>query len=223
MGKKLELWGIAGTFTYLLVIAVTVALRLTEFKELKLNELGDFLAGVFGPVAFFWLVLGFIQQGQELRLSSDALRMQAEELKASVEQQTALVDAQKSALENHERSLEPLLQVHHTGSINLNGELHDTFNILNHGPFCRNVVADFIGRDMALPGMQVSALATGGSQRFRSSGALPYDQPWKLQLTYEKANGQISSQSFGMIKRVVEGVDFYMVFEDKAFIEAIAL
>ena len=40
----------------------------TIFLTDKPNELGDFLAGTFAPVAFLWLVLGFFQQGAELRL-----------------------------------------------------------------------------------------------------------------------------------------------------------
>jgi hypothetical protein len=41
---------------------------------MKPNEFGDFLAGVFSPVAFLWLVLGFIQQGHELSLQIAELR-----------------------------------------------------------------------------------------------------------------------------------------------------
>jgi hypothetical protein len=35
------------------------ALGAIDLKQLSLNELGDFLAGAFGPLALFWLVLGF--------------------------------------------------------------------------------------------------------------------------------------------------------------------
>ncbi|MDB5890080.1 MAG: hypothetical protein JWP47_911 [Polaromonas sp.] len=65
----------------------------------KMNEWGDFIAGVSAPVAFFWLVLGYFQQGQELRLSTKALRLQAEELKRSVEHQGELVAQGEKALE----------------------------------------------------------------------------------------------------------------------------
>ena len=57
--KKLEFWGTLGTVIYLCVIALAVVCKFQDFQSLKLNELGDFLAGVFGPVAFLWLVLGF--------------------------------------------------------------------------------------------------------------------------------------------------------------------
>ncbi|MDC4990929.1 hypothetical protein OHW12_15595 [Acinetobacter baumannii] len=57
------------------------------------NELGDFLAGVFAPLAFLFLYLGYKQQGFELQQNTQALNLQAAELKNSVEQQRLLVEA----------------------------------------------------------------------------------------------------------------------------------
>jgi hypothetical protein len=59
-----------------------------KFKALEPNEWGDFLAGAFGPLALGWVVLGFFQQGKELRNSVKALELQTSELKASVAQQS---------------------------------------------------------------------------------------------------------------------------------------
>lgn len=39
-------------------------------KPMPLNEVGDFLAGVFAPIAFLYLYLGYIQQGKELKLQA---------------------------------------------------------------------------------------------------------------------------------------------------------
>lgn len=106
MAKKLEFWGILGTVIYLVIISVTVAFKFEKFLNLELNELGDFLAGAFGPIAFLWLVLGFLQQGRELKLSSDALTLQAKELANSVEQQTKMADAAMQQIESQRISLE---------------------------------------------------------------------------------------------------------------------
>lgn len=54
---------------------------LPEFASLKLNEKGDFIAGILSPLGFMWLIYGYIQQGQELKLNTEALQIQAEELK----------------------------------------------------------------------------------------------------------------------------------------------
>lgn len=73
-----------------LLIAMTIW-RWKEIVELPLNSLGDFAAGAFGPMAILWLVLGYFQQGDELKQNTDALRLQAEELANTVQQQRELV------------------------------------------------------------------------------------------------------------------------------------
>lgn len=44
-----------------------------------------------GPLALLWLILGYFQQGEELKQSTRALQLQAEELRNSVAQQQLLV------------------------------------------------------------------------------------------------------------------------------------
>jgi hypothetical protein len=90
----LEWWAAHLTAFYIGGAILIMGAKFDELISLKLNEVGDFAAGAFGPVAFLWLVLGYIQQGRELKLSSEALRMQAEELKSSVAQQREMVAAQ---------------------------------------------------------------------------------------------------------------------------------
>lgn len=68
-----------------------------EFKALELNEKGDVLAGIFSPLAFIWLIYGYLQQGRELQQNSRALKMQAEELRISNESlQQQVVEMNKS-------------------------------------------------------------------------------------------------------------------------------
>ena len=54
-------------------------------KPKDLNSVGDFLAGAFAPLAFFWLVSGYYQQSKGLEQNSEALKIQAEELQRSTE------------------------------------------------------------------------------------------------------------------------------------------
>lgn len=103
MEKKLELWGAIATIAYLSVIGWWVSTKWASFLGLELNALGDFLAGTFGPIAFLWLVLGFLQQGRELRMSSKALQLQAQELSNSVEQQAIIAKATLEQLEEQRR------------------------------------------------------------------------------------------------------------------------
>ena len=83
-------FGVVATLLYLLFLAFFLWEKLGKLGSLELNNFGDFLAGAFGPLAIFWLVLGFFQQGAELRNSIKSLDVQTRELKESVMQQKDL-------------------------------------------------------------------------------------------------------------------------------------
>lgn len=93
---------------------------------MTLNEVGDFLAGSFAPLAFIWLAFAVVLQSLELSLqrgelelsrnvaeeSKEAIRAQAEEARRSAEEarrsadyfnvQTKLMEAQKNREEREE-------------------------------------------------------------------------------------------------------------------------
>ncbi|MBB6287681.1 MULTISPECIES: hypothetical protein [unclassified Pseudomonas] len=155
MIKKLWVWGLAATVVYTLIFSIFVAQDFVVWKVMKLNELGDFLAGVFGPLAFLWLVLGFVQQGTELKISSDALRLQAEELKNSVEQQKSLVKlsteqllmSKKNTELEHERllaSLEPKFAIQYLDCSDSGTDVVFQFDLANGGHLvtCLDVARD---------------------------------------------------------------------------------
>lgn len=78
--------GVVLTLGYVLVLAAAWKFHMLGDLPTRLNEWGDFASGLCSPLAFLWLVLGYRQQGEELRA-------QAAELKESVSQQVALVKA----------------------------------------------------------------------------------------------------------------------------------
>ena len=107
-GANLGALGIKLTKLYLIFlfagVPVLAFLGAIEISPVTLNEFGDLFAGAFGPLAIFWVVLGFFQQGHELRNSVATLELQANELANSVEQQKELVEVTREQLE-HERQL----------------------------------------------------------------------------------------------------------------------
>lgn len=66
-------------------------------RQAPSNEVGDFFAGLFAPVAFLWLVLGYFMQANELRLQRKELALQRKELEATrgtMESQVSLIAKQ---------------------------------------------------------------------------------------------------------------------------------
>jgi hypothetical protein len=99
MSRLLSTIGIVSTVVWIGVLAMLFSGRVGEITSLQPNHLGDFLAGVFGPIAILWLILGFFQQGMELRQNSQALKLQAEELKSSTREQHELLRVMRGQLE----------------------------------------------------------------------------------------------------------------------------
>jgi hypothetical protein len=95
MTKSYTATGLLLTTAYAIGLIFFLSDRFADLQKMPLNEIGDFLAGIFGPVAFLWLVLGYFQQGTELQQNTRALELQAEELKNSVEQQRELVEVSR--------------------------------------------------------------------------------------------------------------------------------
>ena len=90
--KKLTKFGFWITAVWLLVFVAMVFYNLDSSIAMNLNELGDFLAGVSAPLALLWLVIGYFQHGEELRLNTKALRAQQQELQRQVEQTAVLAN-----------------------------------------------------------------------------------------------------------------------------------
>lgn len=106
MSRKLSILGVVLTAAYAWLLYFIFDGRIVESLSMKPNEIGDLLAGMFGPLTILWLILGFFQQGIELRqntaalkLQEEALRAQVQELVHSVEQQRDLVKVSREQVE----------------------------------------------------------------------------------------------------------------------------
>lgn len=97
--RHLTRWAVAGSAAYLALLVCLGWGRWPQLLTKDLNEVGDFLAGAFSPLAFFWLVVGYFQQGHELNQNTNALRMQHDELKESVAQAKQMVAINREELD----------------------------------------------------------------------------------------------------------------------------
>lgn len=90
---------------WIVVMACLVIFKRQTLVNLELNSIGDFLAGAFAPLGFFWLVAGFYQQGTGLKQNSEALKLQAQELKASTEALNLQAEELKNSVQEQKNLL----------------------------------------------------------------------------------------------------------------------
>lgn len=110
--------------------------RWEEFLALELNEIGDLLAGVVGPVALMWVVLGYFQQGHELR---EATKQNTALTKVGEDQLVEAQKAQKLIQTRHDASFEPVFAFLLTQRTVKNNKIIFDFNLINIGKSVGNV------------------------------------------------------------------------------------
>ncbi|WP_064390972.1 hypothetical protein [Pseudomonas sp. RIT-PI-r] len=205
MGRVLAVLGIVLTFGYLIFIWWLVGERISSLQTMDLNEVGDFLAGAFGPLAILWLVLGFFQQGAELRQSTEALKLQAEELKESVLQQAELAKATNQSLRNYELSLEPVFNFYFGGVEEefFEGDLYinNNFVLHNSGARCEHVYVCVMRKDGTEIGADRYPLTeAGGRYPLRIVDVLSENDSHEVRVAYVKASGLSGTQIFDFEK-----------------------
>lgn len=211
--------GFAITAIWIIALVSYGFSNIQRMQELRPNELADFAAGAFAPLAFLWLVLGFFQQGEELRYSGRALWLQGEELRNSVEQQRELVSVTREQLkfenevlqqqrEEHARNAQPKLELRQGG--NQGGgpghRLHD-FHMTNHGRPCTDVKIRIVGEPELQAGMAL--FQTGQQLTFRRELPLGGPSEFEVSVSY-------------LDERLITGNAGFRVFGDGPYsIEAI--
>ena len=98
--------GFVVTFLWLTFIILIGIFNEDNLYKLDLNEFGDFMAGAFAPLAFFWFVIGYFQQGKELQLQREELALQRKEFNFQGKQAQRQADATEKQVAIGERELE---------------------------------------------------------------------------------------------------------------------
>jgi hypothetical protein len=211
MSKFLATIGILITASYLAFLYIAFGLSISSLRSLQPNELGDFFAGIFGPIAILWLILGYFQQGIELRLNTRALELQAEELKNSVAHQKDLVEVTKTQVANelesirHERAAQaeaarPKFVFSGVGG-SFGAINRYRTSITNVGATATEVAltVDPAFADMSLN--KVAVWSTGEEKEFKwtyKNGVADYDSI--LYVNYVDAAGQPGAQQFSFTR-----------------------
>ncbi|CAM4093920.1 hypothetical protein [Acinetobacter pragensis] len=99
---KFQYWFfIIFTVVYFLILNRYFGITVDKIKALEANALGDFLAGTFSPLAFLFLILGYLQNNKNLSQNTEAISQQAIALKqqaVSLQQQAKSLETQIAEL-----------------------------------------------------------------------------------------------------------------------------
>jgi hypothetical protein len=165
--------GILATITWLGVASALLYAKRASLCTLDVNEWGDFFAGAFAPVAFLWLVLGYMQQGDELRSNREELAKQVKALRDANEAQLGLLKLESDRL-TEERALRefevlPNLHLQGTGSRAADlGHVEYEFTLSNLGGTAVSLECNLL-LDGQRPQLLLSPpLVTKGEQRSAS-------------------------------------------------------
>ncbi|EXB26079.1 hypothetical protein J537_2312 [Acinetobacter baumannii 1437282] len=185
-------------FSYLFIYLFYMLIFVSNKTIMPLNELGDFLSGVFSPLAFLFLYLGYKQntkaidiQARELITSNKALEAQAIELKNNVEQQIELVKISNEQLryyqekDLHDHKLQTLkAKPEFTLNRRSSSTTGDTFNIKNLGGNAKYIKC-------TRPKIEISSLQKNGNTNFHTDFKVDF-----LTISYQDENGNSYSTEF---------------------------
>jgi hypothetical protein len=116
------------------------------------NELGDLLAGVFSPLAFLWLIVGYFLQASELSLTRKELNRQTIALNDQVQATSRAVELeaeyQRERKKNKDKMAAPILEYNglSKGTQSRNPQL----SIKNRGGSITSVNVKVSGRDIPI-------------------------------------------------------------------------
>lgn len=219
MTRGLSITGVALTLGYLLALCFLLNGRATEILMLAPNEIGDFLAGIFGPLAILWLILGFFQQSIELKQNTKALELQAKELGNSVEQHREMVLITKQQLDVVRKQFETELEalrheqkiqkqaalprfVIHPSSVSQYGRKHIVYAtvIENMGNFATDVSFVSSSERVSVSPLGLSSFPHGTKQKFQWRVEEPEENKCWLMIRYKDALGAYGEQVFYFVK-----------------------
>ncbi|MFT5484568.1 MAG: hypothetical protein ACI9GW_003235 [Halieaceae bacterium] len=77
---------VSSSYLLLMILYVSHSVGWSNFYDLPVQLMGNFLEGAFAPLAFLWLVIGYFLQKKELAQNTEAMKMQFIEIQKSASQ-----------------------------------------------------------------------------------------------------------------------------------------
>ncbi|HAV3836678.1 hypothetical protein [Acinetobacter baumannii] len=193
--KTWVFWVVVLYLSFIILYTLIFCLSEGENVLLPSNELGDFLAGAFAPLAFLFLILGYKQnnesiriQSEELRASTEALQLQVAEMKESVDQQKLMSELQKTELEERHNAATPFISAF--CGINVSSGVYGeqifklNFTFENKSDHDAKNVVFFLGHEPSLP---PSILSKNSNRKLTPSLTEEEIQKYKSQTPFERA------------------------------------
>ncbi|WP_162895112.1 hypothetical protein [Rhizobium terrae] len=120
----------------------------------KLNSLADFIAGIFAPLAFFWLVAAVMIQSDELKLQREEIaenrQVMKEQANAS-EAQAEFIRVQTELLREQGTANKRIAEANYRATqydrrLKLHGELANLLEVIGHENECTRDILDQFAR-----------------------------------------------------------------------------
>lgn len=139
------------------------------YHKLAPNEWGDFFAGAFGPIAFFWLVLGYFLQASELKESINSQ-------KESIQQSDRAIALEEEKFEKSQKEANQAVFIASHPSIRLPNNDPDqpfdniqyiiTFSIVNLGATAVDVQIENVNKKYKLEIFESPSTKLTGKVKF---------------------------------------------------------
>lgn len=201
--------GIVLTVAYGWWLYVTVRPKWETIPGLQLSELGNFLAGAFGPPAFLWLILGYILQRLELRENREALLQQAAEQRRLVEVTQEQIQLEKNALEEEREKVRRAAAPKFTFDIALGSPIMpgSKLSMKNTGGTVTDLVLSFSEPFLGLEECRLPVLEQGTTTNFIINDTHVLDEnEADLVVSFVNSLGQSQSLKYRLSCRKAEGV-----------------
>ncbi len=163
-----------------------------SFREMSPNEVGDLFAGIAGPLAFIWLVYGYLLQGISMRQHAKEIAQSA----MALSMQAVQMEAQKK---RRAIAIAPNFQLRSLGGDPISETAHEArFEIENINEGARKIQIHFEGNRYQAEPSQIDELMRGTCRNMKFSFNSNASAPISFSVNYVDIDGNYGVCRFQM-------------------------